>query len=92
MKTASAVNLSSNRGFVMKQLIAIFRSGFFVLILYLAVILTILVISEMQPVQADISSQPIVTTTDDVQVLRLTDAPLQRDITQQRFAPLEGRP
>ena len=70
----------------MKQLIAIFKSGLFTLILYLAIILTILIVTDMQPVQADISSQPIVTT-DEVQYLRLTDAPPQRDITKQRFAP-----
>lgn len=76
----------------MKKLITIFKSGLFVLILYLAVILVVLVITEMQPVQADMSSEPIEATIDEVQYLRLTDAPPQRDITRQRFAPLEVRP
>ena len=75
----------------MKQLKRLFTSGLFVLILYLAIILAMLVTIEMQPVRADVSSQPIVTTTahDDQQYLRLTDTPPQRDISKQRFAPLE---
>ena len=77
------------RGYTMKQLKRLFTSGLFVLILYLAVILAILVTIEMQPVRADVSSQPIVMTTYDDQYLRLIDAPSQRDIIRQRFAPLE---
>ena len=50
----------------MKQLKVIFKSGLFVLILYLVVILTILMITEMQPVHADMVSQSIVTTVDDL--------------------------
>jgi hypothetical protein len=76
----------------MKKLKATFTGGLFILILYAVVILTILIITEMQPVQADVSNQPIVTTTGDVQYLRLTDAPPQRDITKQRLAPLEVTP
>ena len=76
----------------MKRLITIVKSGFFVLALYFVVILAILIITEMPPVQADLSSQPIVTKSDDIQYLRLTDAPPQRDISEQRFAPLELRP
>jgi hypothetical protein len=77
---------------MIKQLVAIFRSGLLVLSSYVAVILTILLITEKQPVQADVSSWPIVTTTADAHYLRLIDAPPQRDITKQRFAPLEARP
>jgi|GEM_PF-1855043 len=76
----------------MKQLKAIFKSGLLVLILYLVVILTILMITEMQPVHADMVSQPIVATVDDAQYLRLIDAPPQRDITRQRISPLEVTP
>ena len=43
-------------------------------------------------VQADVSGQPVVTKSEDVQYLRLTDAPPQRDISEQHFAPLESRP
>jgi hypothetical protein len=76
----------------MKRLITIFKSSFFVLILYFVVILTTLIITEMRPVQADVSGQPVVTKSEDVQYLRLTDAPPQRDISEQHFAPLESRP
>lgn len=69
---------------------AALTSGLFVLALFLVVILTILITSEMEPVWADGLRQPVVTTVnDDLQYLRLKDAPPQRDITKQRFAPLE---
>ena len=89
MKISSGSNFIKNRGYVMEQLKVIFKSGLFVLIMYLVIILTILMITEMQPVRADMVRQPIVTTVDDVQYLRLTDAPPQRDITRQRIAPVE---
>ena len=76
----------------MKQLIRVLKSGLLILVLYLVIILTILTINEMEPAQADIDnlSQPVVTTTgDDIEYLRLTDARPERDITKQRFAPLE---
>lgn len=76
----------------MKKLLVIIKSGLFVLILYFGIILAVLLIFEMQPVQADLSNQPIMTTTSNVQYLRLTDALPQRDITKQRLAPLEVRP
>ena len=80
------------RGYTMKQLKTIFTSGLLVLFLYLVIILTVLTITEMQPVHADMVSQPIVTVVDDGQYLRLIDAPPQRDITKQRIAPLEVTP
>lgn len=76
----------------MKHLMRVFTSGLLILVLYLVIILTILAISEMGPAQADVDnlSQPVVTTAgDDIEYLRLTDAPPARDITKQRFAPLE---
>ena len=77
---------------IMKPLLAIAKSGLFVLILYLTIVLAILIVTEMRPVQADISTPSSVTTTADGHYLRLTDAPPPPDITRQRFAPLEIRP
>ena len=76
----------------MKQLKKIFTSGLVILALYLAVILTALVALEMRPVRADMVSQTAVTTIDNTEYLRLTDAPPVRDITGQRIAPLEVTP
>ena len=47
----------------------------------------VLVVSDAQPVQAESAGQPVVMTTiDNTYYLPLTDAPPQRDITQQQFA------
>jgi len=62
-------------------------SALLTLALVLTVLATALVLNGAQAVQADASSQSF----DENQVvfLQLTDAPPVRDITQQRFAPLQ---
>jgi hypothetical protein len=74
----------------MQQLMWMLNGALMTLAFCLIVTLTVLVLSEMQPVRADLVIQPAVTTVDENgETLRLTDAPPQRDITAQRFAPLE---
>ncbi|GIK36219.1 MAG: hypothetical protein BroJett011_00520 [Chloroflexota bacterium] len=74
----------------MKQLKWMFNGALLTLIFCLALTLTILVISEMQTVRADVVIQPGgVTVQENTDYARLLDAPPQRDITAQRFAPLE---
>ena len=72
----------------MQQLKWILNGALFTLLFCLVVTLTILVMSEMQAVRADVVVQPAVTN-ENIEYARLTDAPPQRDITAQRFAPLE---
>ena len=72
----------------MQQLKWMFNGALYTLIFCLAVTLTILIVSQIQTVRADVI-QPAVTIQDNTEYLRLTDAPPQRDITTQRFAPLE---
>jgi hypothetical protein len=71
----------------MKQLRRFFTSGLAVLVLYLVIILAILVVVETQPVQATRAPMPLTATM--TRYADLTDAAPQRDITKQRFAPLE---
>jgi hypothetical protein len=84
----------------MKQFKRILTNGFFILALYLTIIVGILVVVEMNPVSADVVLQPVYATLEDAQ--QPVYAPLEdaqqpvvndisagRDITQQRFAPLE---
>ncbi|MBI1877937.1 MAG: hypothetical protein HYR94_06880 [Chloroflexi bacterium] len=74
----------------MQQLKWMLNGALFTLIFCLVVTLTILVISEMQTVRADVVIQPGgVTVSENTEYTRLTDAPSQRDISAQRFAPLE---
>ena len=75
----------------MRQLSKLFTNDLFILVLYLVVILVIVTINEMGSARADVNNvnQPTVITTD-VEYLRLSDAPPDRDITKQRFAPLEA--
>ena len=73
----------------MRQLKWMLNGALFTLLFCLVVTLTILVMSEMQAVRADVVVQPAVTVNENIEYARLTDAPLQRDITAQRFAPLE---
>ena len=73
----------------MRQLKWMLNGALFTLLFCLVVTLTILVMSEMQAVQADVVVQPAVTVNENIEYARLTDAPPQRDITAQRFAPLE---
>ena len=72
----------------MRQLKWMLNGALFTLLFCLVVTLTILVMSEMQAVRADVVIQPA-TTVENTEYARLTDAPPQRDITAQRFAPLE---
>ena len=73
----------------MQQLKWMLNGALFTLLFCLVVTLTILVMSEMQTVRADVVVQPAVTN-ENIEYARLTDAPPQRDITAQRFAPLEA--
>ena len=74
----------------MQQLKWMFNGALFTLIFCLAVTFTVLVVSEMQTVRADVVVQPGgVTLSERTDYARLSDAPPQRDITAQRFAPLE---
>jgi hypothetical protein len=73
----------------MRQLKWMLNGALFTLLFCLVVTLTILVMSEMQAVRADVVVQPAVTVNENIEYARLTDAPPQRDITAQRFAPLE---
>jgi hypothetical protein len=74
----------------MKQLKWMFNGALLTLIFCLALTLTVLIISEIQTVRADVVIQPGgVTVQENSGYARLLDAPLQRDITAQRFAPLE---
>jgi hypothetical protein len=74
----------------MKQLKWMFNGALLTLIFCLALTLTILVISEMQTVRADVVIQPGgVIVQEKAEYARLMDAPPQRDITAQRLAPLE---
>jgi hypothetical protein len=74
----------------MTEIKLMLKGALITLIFCLGLTLTILVASELQAVRADMIVQPagitVNTTTD---YARLTDAPLQRDIATQRFAPLE---
>jgi len=72
----------------MRQLKWMLNGALFTLLFCLVVTLTILVMSEMQAVRADVVIQPAITV-ENTEYARLTDAPPQRDITAQRFAPLE---
>lgn len=73
----------------MKRFRAILTGSLLTLMLGLALTMMVLVTSELQSVQADVSSGPIVITVDHSdQYLPLRDAPPRRDITGQRFAPL----
>jgi hypothetical protein len=74
----------------MERLKLMLTGGLLVLALSIAVTVTFLAMSQLDPVQADAPNQPVVTTPDEgVEYLPLTDAQPQRDITRQRFAPLE---
>jgi hypothetical protein len=77
----------------MLKLKSILISGFLTLIVALTILAAALVLTDMQAVQADLVDQPIVATVEtELYYLPLTDAPPQRDITTQRFAPLEATP
>ncbi|MCB9103211.1 MAG: hypothetical protein H6633_03060 [Anaerolineales bacterium] len=72
---------------------SILTNSLLTLTLCLTIVAMAVVLSDMQPVQADESDEvAVVTVTDTNEYLPLTDAPLQRDISGQRFAPLIGAP
>jgi hypothetical protein len=71
----------------MQQLKWMLNGALFTLLFVLMVTFTILVMSEMQEVQADVV-QPAALN-EQVEYARLADAPPVRDLTAQRFAPLE---
>lgn len=72
-----------------QRLQAMLLGGLLVTNLSLAIFLTTLVMSELQPVQADAANQTAVTIEEEVTYRPLTDAPAQRNITQQLFVPLQ---
>jgi hypothetical protein len=76
----------------MLKLKSIFISGLLTLIVSLTLLTAILVITDMRAAQADIAPQPVIAAENNSYYLPLTDAPPQRDITDQRFAPLEVTP
>ena len=62
-----------------------------VVTLVLTLFLTITTMTEMPPVQADVSNQfTVPAAQEEVYYAQLTDAQPQRDITQQQFAPTVG--
>ena len=74
---------------MMIQLRTVLTGGLITLLLVLAIFGMVLVISDAQPVQAETAGQQIVMTdTDNIYYLPLTDAPPLRDLSQQQFAPL----
>lgn len=74
----------------MQQLKWMLNGALFTLVFCLAVTFTIMAVSEMQTVRADVVIQPGgVTISEKTEYARLVDVPPQRDITAQRFAPLE---
>ena len=75
----------------MAQVKSIILGGSLTLVLFLTVGLAVLVASGVQPAQANEVYPPVVTVIEDVQYENLVDAMPQRDITVQRFAPLQGQ-
>ncbi len=72
----------------MERLKLILTGGLLTSMLGLAIAMTVLVVSEIQPVQADIPIQTqMAIVENNIKYMPLTDAPPQRDITAQRFAP-----
>ncbi len=72
----------------MERLKLILTGGLLTSMLGLAIAMTVLVVSEIQPVQADIPIQAQITIAENnIEYIPLTDAPPQRDITVQSLAP-----
>lgn len=75
----------------MEQINLMVKGGLYTLVACLVVTLTILVISELgQFTLAQTVPQPSKIAQEEIQYLPLEDASLQRDITAQRFSPLEA--
>ncbi len=77
----------------MTQLKLMLNGALFTLAFSLVVMLMVLVMSDMQPVQADLTIKlaPI-GQAEAIEYVQLTDARPQRDIHLQRLAPLEVNP
>ena len=71
-----------------KKLQAMLLGAVLTLNLILAIALVSLVMSELNPVRADAATQSM-TTVEEVTYYQLTDAPQQRNISYQQFAPLQ---
>ena len=69
----------------MTQLKSIITNALLTLVLVLSVMASVLVANNAQAEAAD---QPVVNETEQMVYISLTDAPPQRDITQQRLAPI----
>ena len=69
----------------MTRLRSTITNALLTLVLVLSVMASVLVASN---VQADAADQPVVNETEQMVYIPLTDAPPQRDITQQRLAPI----
>lgn len=75
----------------MEQVKLMVKGGLYTLVACLVITLTILLMSELgQFTLAQTIAQPGMTAPEEVQYLPLEDASLQRDITAQRFSPLEA--
>lgn len=69
----------------MKELKQILTNGFFILVIYLVIITAVIAVNEMKNVSADTP-----TTSANELVIPADSSIIGRDITQQRFAPLEA--
>lgn len=75
----------------MEQVKLMVKGGLYTLVACLVITMTILVMSELgQFTLAQTIAQPGMTVSEEAQYLPLEDASLQRDITAQRFSPLEA--
>ncbi len=64
-------------------------TGAFLAVLTLYLVIFMLVVSDLQPVQADTTNQIVApAAVEEIQYAQLTDAQPQRDITRQQFTPL----
>jgi hypothetical protein len=80
--------MNGNEVYAMERLKLMLTGGFLaVSTLVLVAVLTMTTMIEIQPVQADVISQP--TNAENVQYAQLTDAQPQRDISSQNFTPLQ---
>jgi hypothetical protein len=71
-----------------KKLQAMLLGALLTMNLILAIALVTLVMSELNPVQADVATQSA-PTVEEATYYQLTDAPQQRNISNQQFMPLQ---
>ena len=69
----------------MKELKQILTNGFFILVIYLVIITAVIAVNEMNNVSADTPAS-----SNNELVVPADSSAVGRDITQQRFAPLEA--